>query len=273
MHPGTADQCGEDCRSFTLNWREGQREGGGGWGGALTVRPSLVHTFRRSYVEQNKRTPLKDTGVWITTPRLDSSLVPASAASRLRFLFPVDFLFISAHPAYAVFVLQPTPPSLSLLLRFPSSSVAALILRFPPVPLVRPLLSAFPRLFCFSFASCRRLRRTRGRAPYVSIVVDSLRHGRGFIYIFLALSWSSLLLLLIILLLWNDLKQEGRGHSRHGTALRSGDAAKEKKSLPPPLPSLFIRPPPHTRHFVPPPPTARPPLCSSAVPVAPPPHR
>lgn len=111
MHPGTADQCGEDCRSFTLNWREGQREGGGGWGGALTVRPSLVHTFRRSYVEQNKRTPLKDTGVWITTPRLDSSLVPASAASRLRFLFPVDFLFISAHPAYAVFVLQPTPPS------------------------------------------------------------------------------------------------------------------------------------------------------------------
>lgn len=154
MHPGTADQCGEDCRSFTLNWREGQREGGGGWGGALTVRPSLVHTFRRSYVEQNKQTPLKDTGVWITTPRLDSSLVPASAASRLRFLFPVDFLFISAHPAYAVFVLQLNPPPIPF-----SSSPFPLLLRscsHPPLPscstrpasplCVSPPLSLFLRI-------------------------------------------------------------------------------------------------------------------------------
>lgn len=47
----------------------------------------------------------------------------------LRFLFSVYFLFIIAHPAYAVFVQPPPPPLFFLFL----SSIVSLICHFPPM--------------------------------------------------------------------------------------------------------------------------------------------
>lgn len=75
---------------------------------------SLVHAFHQS----SEKTLRRDTSVWITTPRHNSSLVPISSLFHLCFLSAVYFLFTTAHPAHAVFVLplpvfvllSPPPP-------------------------------------------------------------------------------------------------------------------------------------------------------------------
>lgn len=183
--------------------------------------------------------------MWITTPQHDSSLVPTSAAFHLRFLFSVYFLFIIAHPASAVFV-QPPPP-LSFFL-FPSA-IADLICHFPPM--ARSIRQAsslcvpffFSRLsFSLHLFSSPPQMNSRARpppnppppTPTPSLWTLGCETWLGFIYIFLALSWS---LLLLILLLWNDFnKRESGGVLQwHRTVLGSSDTVKEKSLPPPPV--------------------------------------
>lgn len=151
MHPGINNQCGEDCGSFTLI-RGKER----GRTHSEAMLSSLVHAFRQSSVKTLRRTPVcgsqrpNTTHLWSLHP----------PPFHLRFLFSVYFLFIIAHPAYAVFVLA---PSLSFFL-FPSS-IVGLICHFPPMVLFHlsglfslrfPSFSASLIFLCISV--CHRLR-------------------------------------------------------------------------------------------------------------------
>ncbi|TNN71340.1 Signal peptide peptidase-like 3 [Liparis tanakae] len=71
----------------------------------------------------------KDSSVWITTPQHDSLSVPTSSLCHRHFLFSVYFLFIRAHPAYAVFV---PPPPLALSFFLFLCSIVSLGCHFPP---------------------------------------------------------------------------------------------------------------------------------------------
>ena len=117
---------------------EGRREG------ALTVRPCRHHSFMLSanllwkpseghQCVDHKRP--NTTHLWSLHP-------PPPPLFHLRFRFSVYFLFIIAHPAYAVFTLPPHPhPAPSLL---PPSIVAT------SLPFVGPLLFAFSFIFSAS---------------------------------------------------------------------------------------------------------------------------
>lgn len=94
MHSGINDQRGEDCGSFTLI-RGKER----GRTHSEAMLSSLVHAFRQSSVKTLKRTPVCGSQRPNTTHPW--SLRPARFISASS--FSVYFLFIIAHPAYAVF--------------------------------------------------------------------------------------------------------------------------------------------------------------------------
>lgn len=153
--------------------------------------------------------------MWITTPQHDSSLVPTlspvSSPLLLCCLFPLHY----SSSCLCCFCSAPHPPSSS---SFPPSVFSSpppllKLVSFAtslswPVPTVRPLLSRrFPSFSATLISSASLFVSdsddSRARPPPF-LWTYGCETWLGFIYIFLALSWS---LLLILLLLWNNLKQ------------------------------------------------------------------
>ena len=87
MQPGTNDQRGEDCGSFTLNSREGERAHSQ-WGHVVITRSCFPPIFCEN--------PQKDTSVWITNAPTRLIFGPYILRPHLCFISASAFLFISS---------------------------------------------------------------------------------------------------------------------------------------------------------------------------------
>lgn len=180
MHPGKYRPVRGGLRILYLFIRGKER----GHTHSEAMLSSLVHAFCQSSVKTLRRTPVcgsqrpDTTHLWFLHPPL----------FHLRFLFSVYFLFIIAHPAYAVFVL---PPFLSCFLFL--FSIVSPILPLPSkglVPFVSPLVplcvSSFFLRLSFSLHLCFTPTQMNSRAwppPFCGLRV--VRHGWGlYIYFF-----------------------------------------------------------------------------------------
>lgn len=166
------------CPSVKGRGGGGRREGAHSqWGHVVTTSSCF------SPICEN---PQKDTNVWITTAphpthQHDSFMVLTSCLFHLHFLFAVYFLYITAHPACAAFVLPPSS--------FPPPIFCNL--SHLPLPRLICLASIF-RFLYFPESFCVFLMKWRTRPPHTLLLflwTYGCETWLGFVCIFLALSW------------------------------------------------------------------------------------
>lgn len=189
MHPGilVEQRTGEDCRSFTLT-RGKER----GRTHSEAMLSSLVHAFRQSSVKKKEKT-LRRTLVCGSQRPPTLKKTHSSTSSPVSSAFPLFCLF-PLHYSTSCLCCFCSGPSLSAFF-FPFSTEVALSLYFHSSLLFLFSLVLSASLFVASSDE------QEGWASPLFLWTWGCETLLGFIYIFLALSWS---LLLLILLFQND---------------------------------------------------------------------